>query len=324
LEGGIAAQTDGVDALNPEHGPPAEADVIEGLTGARIRAAGGVVGRDGPGGAEVLLVHRPRFDDWSLPKGKLKRGEHPLAGAVREVREETGIRGLPGARLPTVQYDVWAGDALAEKSVDYWAMTVDPGNGLAFTAGDEVDDLAWLPVDAAMTQLSYPHDRRVLRAYAELAPLRRPVVLLRHASAGGRAQWSGPDDERPLDDAGWRQARAIAKLLALFGPGRLVSAEPLRCQQTLAPLAEKLGRQVEIDAHFNETAGPAEAAEALRGLADWAVSVVVCSQGRLIPHVVSALRGGSPLRYHVAKGDGWVLSFADTQLSALDAFGLSH
>lgn len=111
-------------------------------------------------------MHRPRFDDWSLPKGKLKRHEHPLAAAVREVREETGVRALVGARLPTVSYDVWAGDELREKVVDYWAMTV--AGEASWRAGREVDEVIWLPVDKALKQLSYPHDRRVLRAFAEL------------------------------------------------------------------------------------------------------------------------------------------------------------
>ncbi len=315
MEGGITAQTDGVDALNPEDPAPAEADV-DGQAGTTIRAAGGVVGRDGPDGTEVVLVHRPRYDDWSLPKGKLKRGEHPLAGAVREVREETGVHALLGARLPNARYEVWTGDSLAEKSVEFWSMTIDHHDGRTcgpgYTAGDEVDEVAWLTADAALANLTYPHDRRVLRAFAEMPSLLRPIVLLRHGSAGERSAWSGPDGERPLDEAGRQQAASLARLVALFGPRRLVSAEPLRCQQTLAPLADSLGLRVETDARFTETASPDRAAEALRDLADRAVSVVVCSQGRLIPEVVSLLNGGSPLRYHVAKGDGWVLSFSST------------
>src|SRR5258708_3255491 len=96
----VTAQTDGVDAPARRPGPGGGSGV--GL----LRSAGGVAARSNPeGGTEVALVHRPRFDDWSLPKGKLKRGEHPLAAAVREVREETGADALVGARLPTVSYD---------------------------------------------------------------------------------------------------------------------------------------------------------------------------------------------------------------------------
>jgi 8-oxo-dGTP diphosphatase len=270
-----------------------------------------------------VLVHRPRFDDWSLPKGKLKRGEHPLAGAVREVREETGTRAWVGPRLPTVRYDVWSGDSLAEKSVDYWAMTIDPSSGPTFNAGDEVDDIAWLPVNAALARVTYPHDKHVLRAYAQFPPLHRPVVLIRHTSAGERDLWSGPDEERPLDEAGQQQAKALTQLLPHFGPTRLVSAEPVRCQQTLAPTALELGLPIEIDATFTESANPQAAAEKLRRGANPAGAVMVCSQGGLIPGAVGALTDGSPARYHVAKGDGWVLSFAETGLAAVDAFQLS-
>ena len=318
MEGSVAAQTDRVDALGPQGDAAPDADLID----ARVRAAGGVVGRVVNGGSEVVLVHRPRFDDWSLPKGKLKRREHPIAGAVREVREETGIRCVIGARLPTVHYDVWSGEALVEKSVDYWAMTVAAGTRGSFSPGHEVDDIVWLPVADALNRLSYPHDKRVLRAYAELPALRRPVVLLRHANAGSRDRWPGPDQDRPLDKTGRHEAQTLAALLSHFGPNRLVSAEPVRCVETLAPLGALLGLNVEIDPRFNESANPTTAAQALRGYANPDGAVVVASQGGLIPVALSVLNDSSPARYHVSKGDGWVLSFADTRLTAQDLFSL--
>jgi 8-oxo-dGTP diphosphatase len=318
MESGVAAQTDRVDAVNKRGAAP-DADVID----ARLRAAGGVVRRDATEGAEVVLVHRPRFDDWSLPKGKLKKGEHPLAGAVREVREETGIHGLVGPRLPTVQYDVWSRDSLVEKFVDYWAMVVaDDDRGL-FTPGREVDDIAWLPVSQALDRLSYPHDKRVLRAYAELPMVHRPVVLIRHASAGERGSWPGPDEARPLDESGKHQAEYLAALLPHFGPTRLVSAEPVRCVETLAPLAAAMRLSIDVDARFNESARPDAAAEALRSSANPDGTLVVCSQGGLIPGAISTLNGGAPARYRVSKGDGWVLSFAEASLATLDAFTLN-
>jgi 8-oxo-dGTP diphosphatase len=311
-----------VDALNPDDAPGMESATAE--PDAPIRAAGGVVCRDGPDGTEVVLVHRPRFNDWSLPKGKLKAGEHPLAGAVREVREETGVSVLVGPRLPTERYDVWSGDSLVEKSVDYWAMTSDQSRGSTFRASHEVDDIVWMPVKTALSESTYPHDKRVLRAFAELPALQPPIVFIRHASAGKRDRWSGPDEQRPLDEIGQRQARALAPLLALFGPQRLVSAEPLRCQLTLQPLAKLLGLPVEVDARFTESANPTEAVAALRDLAGFGAPAVVCSQAALIPPVVSAVSGGSPARYHVAKADGWVLSFSESRLAALDGFLLAN
>ncbi len=271
-----------------------------------------------------MLVHRPRFDDWSLPKGKLKRGEHALAAACREVSEETGIQPSAGARLPTVSYQVWVDDALVDKVVDYWAMTVASELSLAggdqrtaFAPGPEVDAMAWLGVGEALGRLSYPHDRRVVTAFAELPPLHSPVVLLRHASASERGSWPGSDLERPLDPAGVKRAHRLATVLGCFTPRRLISGSPRRCMQTLEPLAAAVELEIEVDTAFDETADPHTAAKRLQafgceaGPAD-AGAVVVCSQGGLIPPALATLVGsGSAAQYHARKGAGWVLSFAD-------------
>lgn len=265
---------------------------------------------------EVVLVHRARFDDWTLPKGKLKRREHLIVGAAREVREETGLQPSVGPRLPTVTYEVWSGDALAEKMVDYWAMSV--AAELGFTAGQEVDGMVWLPVGDALARLSYPHDAKVLTAFSELPPLHRPVVLLRHASAGDRITWQGPDAERPLDPAGLARAIELAEPLSCFTPGRLIAASARRCVQTLEPLATLVSLPVEVDAAFDESADPRAAAIHLLALAGGATPVVVCSQRVLIPYALAELSGADPASYRTAKGSGWVLSFADTGLAQLD------
>lgn len=124
-----------------------------------IEAAGGVVWRErGDGEVEVLLVHRDRYDDWSLPKGKLDPGEEHLAAAIREVEEETGLRCTVGAELPTIAYDDRNG---RPKRVRYWAMTVAGGE---FAPNDEVDEVRWMPVDDAVARISYPRDVEVLVA----------------------------------------------------------------------------------------------------------------------------------------------------------------
>jgi 8-oxo-dGTP diphosphatase len=281
---------------------------VTGNGPATVRAAGGVVWRRTGATAEVVIVHRPRYDDWSLPKGKLRAGEHPITGACREVEEEAHLRPSVGPRLPTVSYPTRADVTEVDKVVDWWAMTATAD--LGFTPGRETDDRSWLPVDDALHRLSYAHDARVLQAFAHLPPLRPPVVLVRHASAGVRGTWSGPDDERPLDSDGAARARALAAVLRWFDPTRLVSAPPRRCRQTLAPLARKMRVRVEVDGTFDESADPAAAAARLRALATGSDGgVVVCSQGGLIPDTLARLGGGAPDSYDTGKGQAWVLSF---------------
>ncbi|MFI6686316.1 NUDIX hydrolase [Streptomyces sp. NPDC050485] len=126
-----------------------------------VLAAGCVLWRRatwGDGGLEICLVHRPKYDDWSHPKGKLKRGEGPLAGALREVLEETGFACRPGTRLPTAHYTDSQG---RPKRVDYWAAEAGEGR---FTACAEVDRLLWLPPAAAHHRLTQPRDRQLLLA----------------------------------------------------------------------------------------------------------------------------------------------------------------
>ncbi|MBM7056785.1 MULTISPECIES: NUDIX hydrolase [Streptomyces] len=130
-----------------------------------IRAAGCVLWRRAPGGGsvEVCLVHRPKYGDFSFPKGKLKRDEEPLAAAVREVLEETGHHCAPGARLPTSRYLVDG----RPKEVAYWAAEATGGS---FTANDEVDRILWLTPDAARARLTQPRDVRQLTAFLDALP----------------------------------------------------------------------------------------------------------------------------------------------------------
>jgi 8-oxo-dGTP diphosphatase len=127
------------------------------VSAAEVRAAGGVVRRDG----EVLVVHRPRYDDWTLPKGKLDAGEEFEEGALREVWEETGLRCRLGRELPSIRY--WDGRG-RPKLVRYWQMEPESGE---FVPNREVDELRWVSPAEALELLSYDRDRDVLRALGE-------------------------------------------------------------------------------------------------------------------------------------------------------------
>ena len=121
-----------------------------------VRAGGGIVWRGEPGAIEVLVVHRPRYDDWSFPKGKCDADESFLDAAVREVAEETGLLVDVGADLGEVRY---TDHRDRPKVVRYWSMTVTGG---VFEANDEVDEIAWLPLAEARARLSYAHDVTLL------------------------------------------------------------------------------------------------------------------------------------------------------------------
>ncbi|MEV4538360.1 NUDIX domain-containing protein [Asanoa sp. NPDC049518] len=288
-----------------------------------IRAAGGVVWRPARRGVEICLVHRERYDDWSLPKGKLEAGEHPLAAAVREVAEETGVHAVPQVRLPGVRYTVREG---FPKTVDYWSMRYSSEEPALVEDSDEVNETRWLSVDDALALLSYSHDTGVVRDFAALPPVTAVCGLVRHAHAGKRSTWSGPDSARPLDRPGRDRAAELAPLLALVRPAHLVSATPLRCVQTIEPLGALLDLPVVADSALDEPKpgqDPDEKALSTAGrLAELAAEgsdFVACSQGKVMPGALSRLLGTGPSAdYHTPKGGGWLVAFTAEGALAAD------
>ena len=129
---------------------------------AEVKAAGGVVWRRAGDTIAIAIAHRPRYDDWSLPKGKLDAGESWEEGALREVEEETGMRCRLGEELEPTNYQDRKG---RDKVVRYWLM--EPENDTDFVPNDEVDQLRWLAPAEALELLSYPHDRKLVQSAAE-------------------------------------------------------------------------------------------------------------------------------------------------------------
>ena len=261
---------------------------------AAVEAAGGVLWRGDPASPEVALVHRPRYGDWSLPKGKLDPGEDPLLGALREIAEETGFVARPGRRVGSLRYDTAEG----RKRVRYWACEAVGG---AFEANREVDELWWGPLSAASDWLAPDHDRRILELFAADTRRTRPLVVVRHASAGDKKGWDGPDAERPLDADGAARAETVAALLSAYGVQRAGSADVVRCEQTLAPYARAAG--VEVRTMPGTTAGcfeadpergTAEVAALLDGpgASDGSGGAAWCGQREVIRDLVGRLAAG--------------------------------
>jgi len=296
-----------------------------------IKAAGAVLWRSRGDGdpPEVGLVHRPRYDDWSHPKGKLDDGESPPAAAVREVAEETGHRVALGRRLGQAHYVVRSPQArkTGPKVVDYWAARALDGT---FQPNSEVDDLRWLALAAARDLLSYDYDRTVLDSFAAVPLPTAAVLLVRHGEAGERSEWTGDDHLRPLTADGQRQAAELCSQLSLFGPSAVNSAPRLRCVQTVAPLAAALGVDVVQEPLLSEEGywpDPDAGRRRLLEIVGAGGTTVVCSQGGVIPDLVHAVAGPALADDHgdigdvlSKKGSTWVLSVRGTRCLAADYY----
>jgi len=282
-------------------------------------------------GAEVLLVHRPKYDDWSLPKGKRESGEHVLLTAVREVFEETSVRPVLGPRLRTAEYLVRG----RPKQVDYWAANASDDHA---APSHEIDAVSWLPLRQAADRLSYPHDADVIASLRPRATV--PLILVRHVSAGHRDTWAGQDPLRPLDAEGVMDALLLADLLACFAPrARVISSPALRCTESVRPYAAASGGSVEAMAALAVPGHEAEfsldrtdRAETLRCLFRSLVAagqpVVACLHRENLPLALAAacsVLGAPPpgeLDPPLAKGGFLVLHVAAGELAALERYEL--
>ncbi|MFI5779210.1 NUDIX domain-containing protein [Nocardia sp. NPDC051570] len=287
---------------------------------ANVLAAGAVVWRWATDGSvEIAVVHRRKYNDWSLPKGKLDPGETPMVAAVREVAEETGLLCHLGRYLGHITYPVTGHRKL--KRVDYWAASVTAGE---FSVNPEVDVLQWHRVDQVMDQLSYPMDRRIVRSFLRLPPDTATLLMVRHAKAGRSERFTGPDEQRPLEKSGREQARALVPNLLAFGAAEIFSAPPVRCVDTVRPLAEALDADIAREPLLSEkgyAAAPQEALARVRSLVSAATVRVICSQGKVIPPLLdewAEIDGAALPSARNRKGSVWVLSIAQGRLVAAD------
>jgi 8-oxo-dGTP pyrophosphatase MutT (NUDIX family)/phosphohistidine phosphatase SixA len=305
-----------------------------------IRAAGAVVWRPTPGGnpggpgnsgAEILLVHRPKYDDWSLPKGKRDPGEHIVLTAVREVLEETSVRSVLGPRLPPVEYQTGA----FRKRIDYWSVLSLAGEA---AASHEVDAVSWLPLPQARERLTYSRDAAVI---AGLRPRETvPLILLRHASAGDKADWPADDESRPLDTSGKLDALALTTLLPCFAPqARVLSSPAVRCTESVRLYAAAFGGSVEAEAALALSARPSDLssrtsrADALTSLVRDLVAAgrpaVLClhreNLSRALAAACTALGAPpppEPADPPLPKGGFWVVHMAAGELAGLERYAL--
>jgi 8-oxo-dGTP pyrophosphatase MutT (NUDIX family) len=286
---------------------------------APVLAAGAVLWRPGDdsSGPEIAVIHRPRYDDWSLPKGKVDPGETEPVAAVREIFEETGQRTHLGRRLAHVSYPIPQG----VKHVRYWAARSLGGD---FVPGAEVDQLVWLPASDATERLTYSNDRAVLRQFAEVPPDTQTVLIVRHGTAGSKSRYRGNDKNRPLDKNGRAQAESLVGQLMAYGATDVYAADRVRCHQTMEPLAQELSVPISNEPTLTEEAYSEDPKSARRRFLEIAAlggTRVICTQGKVIPYVIAwwcERDGVIPDKSRNRKGSTWVLSLSQGRLVAAD------
>jgi len=261
-------------------------------------------------GGEVLLVHRPKYDDWSFPKGKLDPGESAPAAAVREVEEETGLRIVLCRPVSPQRYPVRG----TPKTVRYWVgRAVGSDDVSGYAANDEIDQVAWVPVREAYARLSYAYDRQTLEEAHAVRKRTVPLVVLRHGEARARSGWHHDDRLRPLVEAGRRQAVAVAGTLAAYGVRRIVTSPSARCVETVAPYVSDSGLAATSLPLLSEEDGEPVAVQSLAAeLLDelpGAGGAVLCSHRPVLPWIFEglgvpqiALDKGEMVVLHVRKG----------------------
>ncbi|MFJ6001500.1 NUDIX domain-containing protein [Arthrobacter sp. NPDC092385] len=257
---------------------------------ATVAAAGTLCWRIEKGLLEVLIIHRPRYKDWSWPKGKLDPGETTPECAVRETFEEVGLSVKLGIPLATIAYPVTSG----EKVVHYWAARTE--RLIPTPDGKEVDRVQWVSPERARDLLTNPSDVEPLDALVEAHRSKDlqtwPLIVVRHAKAKPRSSWSQAEGERPLAATGRRQAIAVSRLLQAWNPERVVSSPWVRCVQTISPYVNQRSAKLKlVDALTEHDAArkPGRARTAVERLFDKRRSVAVCTHRPVLPLVFSVL-----------------------------------
>jgi 8-oxo-(d)GTP phosphatase len=281
--------------------------------GPEIVAAGAVVSRKGP---DVLLVHRPKYDDWSFPKGKLDPGEHVTTTALREVAEETGLDIRLGPPLAHQRYVVRNGVA-RDKVVHYWAGRVVGDDDVStYLPNVEIDQVCWVRIDDAATKLTHPRDRETLAEFASVRKKSHPLVVMRHGKARSRKKWTADDRERPLNADGQLQADQAVPILGAYGVRRLLSSSSRRCWTTVSPYADLAAIELEVTRDLSEEdATPRAVARHVHRLLEKPEPSAICTHRPVLPLVYEALGVRDP---HLEAGAMLVVHHRNGQIIAVE------
>ena len=237
---------------------------------------------------EIAIIHRPRYDDWSLPKGKVETGESHISAGYREIQEETGYESTFGPEIGTVVYKLEG----APKEVRYWAAAATVKTGTPNP--QEVDEVLWLEPDKAKEKLTNKDDRAIVNFFLEFGADTFPIILLRHAKALKRTDWDGDDGDRPLEHRGQLQAKRLLPIYLPYGISEVHTSDALRCIETIDLMARLIEKTPIFSADLSEY-GYAKDKEApldyVQDLMDRGAPAIICSHNPIIPKLVKKLVG---------------------------------
>jgi 8-oxo-dGTP diphosphatase len=284
-----------------------------------ISAAGAVVWRKHKDNfTEVAIIHRPKYDDWSFPKGKLEVGESLIACAHREVLEETNLQTEFGPLLGQVEY--FTPDGL--KKVTYWSAKVIAEK--PFRTNSEVDQLKWIPITKVIEVLTNETDKEIFDKFVKVKFNSKPFILLRHAKAITRDEWQGEDDDRPLSSSGQNQAMRLLSTYQVFNIDQIHSSDAVRCYDTVKSMAKGLDIKLEVSSKLSESTYKKDKEKAfdyVRELIKEDKSILICSHNPILPKMLNKLTKKSEIEADEDKlspADGWVIHRSGKEIIQID------
>jgi 8-oxo-dGTP diphosphatase len=284
-----------------------------------IQAAGAVLWRKIEGGdLEIAIVHRPKYDDWSLPKGKVEAGESHISAGYREIQEETGYESIFGPEIGTVVYKLEG----APKEVRYWSARATEMTGHPDPI--EVNQVEWLVPKKAKDKLTNKDDRAIVDYFLEFGSDTFPIILLRHAKALKRTDWDGDDGDRPLAQLGQIQSMRMLSKYLPFGITEIHTSDAVRCYETVAPIARSLSLDKIYWSELSEYAFEKDKKAAINVVNDIIESeahAIVCGHNPVIPGIVAKFIGKKnfkELDHGLMPGEAWILHHRDGEIIAID------